>query len=103
MSLDDATLEDLDGLADHVGEYAALAEAQLADPPPPEAEAVGKALVSTLRAFGAAIEQILGANDPGNDVALEMTEAMNRFNAAGSRLDEIEEELGRIAGQCELD
>ena len=102
MSLDDATLEDLDILAAHVGEYAALAEAQLADQPPEEAEAVGKALISTLRAYSGALEQILGADDPSNDVALEMTDAMNTFNDAGSRLGQIEEELVRIAEECGL-
>ena len=100
MSLDDATLEDLDSLAAHIGEYAALAEAQLADQPPAEAEAVGKALVSTLRNYSGALEQLLGADDPGNDMALELTEGMNTFNEAGSRLSEIEAELRQIAEEC---
>ncbi|MBW3633622.1 MAG: DUF4352 domain-containing protein [Chloroflexi bacterium] len=102
ISLHDAMLEDLEGLAAHVGEYAELAEAQLADQPPAEAEAVGKALVSTLRAYSGALEQILGANDLGNDVALELTEGMNTFNDASARLSEIEDELGRIAEECGL-
>ena len=102
MSLEDATLEDLESLAEHVDEYAALAEAQLADQAPPEADAVGKALVATFQAYSDSIDQILGANDPGKDVALELTEGMNTFNDAGSRLHEIEEELARIAGECGL-
>jgi hypothetical protein len=85
-----------------VGEYAGLAEAQLADQPPAEAEAVGKALVSTLLAHSGAIEQFLGADEQGNGVALEIIETMNTFNSAGSRLGEIEEELVRIAEECGL-
>jgi hypothetical protein len=100
MSLEDATLEDLDNLAEHADEYAALAEAQLADQAPPEAEAAGKALATTLRAYSDAIDQILSANDPDKDAALELTEGMNTFNDAGSRLNEIEAELNRIAAEC---
>jgi len=102
MSLEDATLEDLDSLAEHVDEYAAMAEEQLADQAPPEAEAAAKALGATFQAYGDAIDQILGANDPDKDVALELTEAMNTFNDAGSRLNEIEAELDRIASECGL-
>ena len=102
MSLEDATLEDLDSLAEHVDEYAALAEAQLADQAPPEAEAAAKALAATLQAYSDAIDQILSANDPGKDVALELTEGMNTFNDAGSRLNDIEAELNTIAGECGL-
>jgi Domain of unknown function (DUF4352) len=102
MSLEDATLEDLDNLAEHADEYAALAEAQLADQAPPEAEAAGKALATTLRAYSDAINQILSANDPDKDAALELTEGMNTFNDAGARLNEIEAELNRIAAECGL-
>ena len=102
ISLEDATLEDLDSPAEHAAEYAALADVQLADQAPPEVDAAGKALISTLRAYNAAIEQILGANDPGKDVTLELTSGMNTFNDAGSRLREIEDELIRIAEECEL-
>jgi Domain of unknown function (DUF4352) len=102
MSLEDATLEDPDSLAEHVDEYAAMAEEQLADQAPPEAEAAAKALGATLQAYSDSIDQILGANDPGNDVALELTEGMNTFNDAGSRLNEIEAELDRVAADCGL-
>ena len=102
MSLEDATLEDLDSLAEHVDEYAAMAEEQFADQAPPEAEAAAKALGATFQAYGDAIDQILGANDPDKDVALELTEAMNTFNDAGLRLNEIEAELDRIASECDL-
>jgi hypothetical protein len=102
MSLEDASLEDLDSLAEHVDEYAAMADAQLADEAPPEAEAAGKALAATLQAYSDAIDQILGANDPGKDVALELTEGMNTFNDAGSRLNDIQAELDRIAEECSL-
>jgi hypothetical protein len=102
MSLEDATLEDLESLAEHVDEYAAMAEAQLTDQAPPEAEAAAKALVATFQAYSDSIDQILGANEPGKDVALELTEGMNTFNDAGSRLNEIEAELDRIAAECGL-
>jgi len=102
MSLEDATLEDLDILAEHVDEYAALAEAQLADQAPPDAEAAAKALAGTLQAYSDSIDQILGANDPDKDVALELVEGMNTFNDAGPRLDDIEAELNMIAEECGL-
>jgi hypothetical protein len=101
MSLEDATLEDLDSLAEHAVAYVELAEDQLADVAPPEADAAGKALVATLQAYSGAIEQILGANEPGKDMTLELVEGMNTFNAAGSRIREIEEELVRIAERCD--
>jgi hypothetical protein len=102
MSLEDATLEDLDVLAEHVDEYAAMAEAQLAEQAPPEAEAAAKALAATLQAYSDSLDQILSANDPGNDVALELTEGMNMFNDAGSRLNDVEAELNSIAEECGL-
>jgi Domain of unknown function (DUF4352) len=102
MSLEDASLEDLANLAEHVDEYAAMAEEQLADQPPPEAEAAAKALAATLQAYSDAVDQILGANDPDKDVALELTQGMNTFNDAGSRLNEIEAELDTIGAECGL-
>ena len=102
LSLEDATLEDLDALAEHVDEYAAMAEGQLAERAPPEAEAAAKALAATLQAYSDSIAQILSANDPGKDVAVELTEGMNTFNDAGSRLNDIEAELNRIAEECGL-
>jgi hypothetical protein len=102
MSLEDATLQDLDALAEHVDEYAVMAEAQLADQTPSEAEAAAKALAATLQAYSDSIDRILSANDPGKDVAIELTEGMNTFNDAGSRLNDIEAELNRIAADCGL-
>ena len=61
-----------------------------------------RALAATLQAYSDAIDQILTANDPDKDVAFELTEGMNTFNDAGSRLNEIEAELDRIAGECGL-
>jgi len=102
MSLEDATLEDLDSLAEHVDEYAAMAEEQIADQAPPEAEAAAKALAATLQAYSDSVDQILGANDPDKDAASELTEGMNTFNDAGSRLNAIETELNTIAADCGL-
>jgi hypothetical protein len=102
MSVEDAELEDPESLAAHVAEYADLAEAQRTTDVPANAEAVNKALVATLNAYGASIQQILDANDSGEDATLELTEAMNTFNAAGGRLQSIEGELARLAGECDL-
>jgi hypothetical protein len=102
MSLDDATLSDLESMAEHVEAYAALAEEQLQDVAPPDAEAAGKALVATLSAYGESLDQILTAEEPGKDVMVELTEGMNTFNDAGARIQQIEEELGRLAADCGL-
>ena len=100
MSVEDATLSDLASAAEHVAAYRQLAADQLADQAPPEADAAGKALVATLNAYGDAMEQILGAAEPGKDTVVELTSGMNTFNEAGTRLQQIEEELGRIAAAC---
>ena len=100
MSVEDATLSDLASAAEHVAAYRQLAADQLADQAPPEAEAASKALVASLSAYGDAMEQILGAADPGKDTVVELTSGMNTFNDAGARLQEIEQELSRIAAAC---
>jgi hypothetical protein len=100
MSAEDATLTDLEALAAHAAAYRSLAEAQIAETAPPEAAAVGKALAATLNAHGAAIEQVLGATEPGKDTMLELTEATNSFTEAGARLQQIVEELNRIEANC---
>jgi hypothetical protein len=102
MSLEDATLEDPDSMAEHVQAYAALADAQRAEAAPAEAAAVNKALAATFNAYSSSIQQILEADDPEKDTALELTEGMNTFNAAGERIRSIEDELARIAGECGL-
>lgn len=102
MSVEDAAMEDLSALQEHIQAYAALADEQSAGQPPARTDAVNKALVATLRSYGASIDQILTATDPGKDTALELTEGMNTFNAAGQRLNEIEAELTRLAADCGL-
>jgi hypothetical protein len=102
MSVEDATLEDPDAMAEHVADYAALADAQLAEAVPAEAVAANKALAATFNAYSSSIQQILEADDPDKDTALELTEGMNTFNAAGERIRSIEDELARIAGECGL-
>lgn len=102
MSVEAAALEDLPLLQEHIAAYAALADEQSAGQPPAQAEAVNKALVATLRGYGASIDRILTAGDAGKDTAVELTEGMNGFNAAGQRLNEIETELGRLASDCGL-
>jgi hypothetical protein len=102
MSVEDATLADPASMAEHAAEYAALADAQLAEQAPPEADAAGKALAATLNAYGGSIEQILGATEPGKDTVVELTEGMNTFNDAGERIRDVEDELARIASGCGL-
>jgi hypothetical protein len=102
MSVADAKLDDEDSLKEHVAEYAALAEAQLAEKIPEGAEAVNAALAATFNGYSGALDQILGAHDAGKDTVQEMTEGMNIFNAAGQRIHDIEDELGRLAGECGL-
>jgi hypothetical protein len=102
MSVEDAALEDLEALRGHGGRYGALAGEQAAAAVPADAAAVNQALVATLRAYESAIEQILTADDPGKETALELTEGVNTFNAAGERLHEIEAEIARLAGGCGL-
>ena len=65
-------------------------------------DALAKALAATFQAYSDAVDQILGANDPGKDVTVELTEGMNTFNDAGSRLNDIEAELNTIAADCGL-
>jgi len=101
MSVEDATLEDLDSLADHAAEYAALAEAQLAEAVPADAVAANKALAATFNAYSGAIQKILEA-ESSDDPALKLTEAMNTFNGAGQRIHAIEGELTRVASNCGL-
>jgi hypothetical protein len=100
MSVADARLDDEESLREHVAAYAELAEAQLAEDIPAGAEAVNTALAATFNGYSGAIDQILGANDPDKDTVQEMTEGMNTFNAAGQRIHDIEDELGRLAAEC---
>ena len=102
MSVEDATLDDPEILADHAAEYAALANAQIAEPVPETAVAVNKALAATLNAYSSAVQQILDADEPGKDTALEVTEGMNTFNAAGARIGAIEAEMANLAAACGL-
>jgi hypothetical protein len=74
----------------------------LAEKIPEGAEAVNAALAATFNGYSGALDQILGAHDAGKDTVQEMTEGMNIFNAAGQRIHDIEDELGRLAGECGL-
>lgn len=102
MSVEDATLADLEALEGHAAEFAALASEQLAEATPDAALAVNKALAATLNAYGGALRQILDAEEPGKDTDAEVTEGMNTFNAAGARIRAIEVELAALAQECGL-
>ncbi len=100
MSVEDASLGSIEGLAKHLPIYAELADSQLSEQAPAALAAVDKALAATLNAYADAVEQIIGANEPGKDTALELVEGMNTFNDAGIRLRQIEAELQTIASEC---
>ena len=102
MSVEDATLSDPASLAAHADEYASLANEQLAETPPPAAAAANKALAATFNAYSASLQQILSADEPGKDTTLEVTEGMNTFNAAGGRIQSVQDELAKIAADCGL-
>jgi len=100
LSVEDASLPSVESLTNHLTVYTDLAEAQLAEQAPPALAGIDKALAATLNAYAGAVEQIIEANEPGKDVALELVEGMNTFNDAGLRLREIETELETIAAEC---
>lgn len=100
LDLEDVTLEDLARLAEHLPLYAELAEDQLAEQAPPAVEAVDQALAATFRSHADAVEQIMGAGEPGKDPIQELTEGITTLAEAGERLQEIDAELTRIADDC---
>jgi hypothetical protein len=102
MSRADAQLDDPQALADHAAEYADLARAQQGETVPPAAAVVNRALVATLNAYAGALKQILAADEPGKDPALELAEAANTFNDAGTRLGQIQTKLTSLAAECGL-
>jgi hypothetical protein len=102
MSAEDATLANETSLAEHVIAYGQLADEQRATAAPADAAAVNAALAATFNGYSGALERILGADGPGKDETLELSEGMNTFNDAGQRLQEIENELARLAGACGL-
>ncbi|MBA3416540.1 MAG: DUF4352 domain-containing protein [Chloroflexia bacterium] len=103
MSREDATLEDIAILEEHVTEYAALSAAQGTDPVPAAAVAINDLVIAVLTAYEAALTQILAAEEPGKETALELVEAMNTFNDAGQQAGEIRQEIAELAAGCGID
>lgn len=100
IALEDVTLEDLATLIELAPRYAEMAEAQLGEEAPEAVAAVDTALAAALREHAAAVEQILGAADPGKDPVQEVTQALQALDDAGARMQQIETELASIASEC---
>ncbi len=103
MSREDATLEDIAILEEHVTEYAALAAAQGTDPVPAAAVAINDLVIAVLTAYESALTQILAAEEPGKETALELVEAVNTFNDAGQQAGDIRQEIAALAAGCGID
>ena len=101
LNAQDATLEDPDALASHAAEYGELALAQSTEPVPSEAMAVNKALVATLNAHQAAVEQLLNADELAEDAEASVNEALSVLSAAGARLAQIDAEVTNLDAACE--
>ena len=101
LSAQDMTLEDPDALDSHAAEYADLAETQRTEPVPPEAAAVNKALVVTLKAHQAAVEQLLNVDESGADAEDSANEALGILSAAGARLAQIDAQMTSIEASCQ--
>jgi hypothetical protein len=100
MNAEDQMLEDPQALASHAAEYGELAVAQSTEPVPPEAAAVNKALVATLNAHQAAVEQLLAVDEAGPDAEGSASEALGIISAAGARLAQIDAQLTTIEASC---
>lgn len=91
LSATDLATLDPEGLESLGLEYAELAESQVGEAAPPDAEAANKALVATLRAYASAIAGTTEASAADTEATLAR---------AGERLDSIETELARLAADC---
>lgn len=100
MNAEDQWLQDPEALASHAPEYGELALAQSTEPAPPEAEAVNKALVATLKAHQAAVEQLLNVDASGSDAEDSANEALETLSAAGARLAQIDAQLTTVEASC---
>jgi len=102
LSAEAETLTDLDILTEHALAFEQLASDQAASAFPEEARPVNKALVATFRAYGDAIDQFVASDGAGTGSSFANSEAISTFDAANSRLTEIEQRLGLIASECEV-
>lgn len=102
IDLDNVTLEDVAMLAEAAPRYAELAHMQLEEDAPEALDAVDAALAATFSEYADVVDQLLGATAPGNDPIQEITEALQSLDEAGLRLQQIETEAERIAGECGL-
>ena len=100
MSLEDAALDDPQGLEPHRAEYAELALAQAADPVPAAAQPINDLIVSALDAYATALGMFATADPESEDIALVLVEAMNTFNGAGTSIGDARAQLAQLATTC---
>ncbi|HET7093956.1 MAG TPA: DUF4352 domain-containing protein, partial [Thermomicrobiales bacterium] len=100
MSMQDATLSDPASLAAHQHAYADLAHAQIKELAPPAAAAVNHALIATLQAYSQSVQSLAMATASSADPDVDITDAVNTFNAAGERLSAIDRQLPTVAAAC---
>jgi hypothetical protein len=62
--------------------------------------AANKALVATLNAHQAAVEQLLNADEPAEDAEASVNEALSILSAAGARLAQIDAEVTNLDAAC---
>jgi hypothetical protein len=87
IALDAQTATDTDQFPDQAAAFGVLADEQLAAAVPAAAEAVNKALIATLRASAAALEQ--------SDPAVALAAVNERFGEIGAELDRLALDCGR--------
>jgi hypothetical protein len=100
MSLEDAALDDPQGLEPHRAEYAELAVAQAADPVPATAQPINDLIVSALDAYATALGMIATADPESEDIALVIVEAVNTFNGAGTSIGDARTQITQLATTC---
>ncbi len=98
MSREDANPDDLTVLEEHAGDYADLAEAQAAMEVPAAAVEANDAAVAVFTSYAEAVTQVVEAN--GDVDAL--VEGVNAFNDAGTAVNDLLEQLQRIADDCDI-
>lgn len=102
MSLEDAALDDPQGLEPHRAEYADLAVAQAADPVPAVAQPINDVIVSAFDGYATALAMIATADPESEDITLVLVEAVNTFNGAGASIGDARTQIAELATACGL-
>jgi hypothetical protein len=100
MSLEDAALDDPQGLEPHRAEYADLAAAQAADPVPAMAQPINDLITGAFEAYAAALGMIATADPESEDITLVLVEAVNTFNGAGASIGDARGQIAELATAC---